>query len=118
MAPAPRWVAASQCYQLLFDVSLDLDVVRPWGLGLVVDGCLEALCDEPLPYAFDRPQTRCQRQNDFFIRATFAVCLQEDSSMGQLSSCCLSRGNQTFQFSPFLRRKVDPILVHRGPPFP
>jgi hypothetical protein len=114
VAPAPWRFAASQGNQLLFDVSFDLDLVRPRRLRLVVDGCLEAFGDETLPNTLDGPQTGSQSRHDLVIGAAIAVGLQKDASMGQLSSRCFSGGNEPFQFRPLLHRKVDTILVHCG----
>jgi hypothetical protein len=118
-APAPGRVGASQFDELLFDVPLDLDLVRSGGLRSVIEGRLESLGDEPLPDAGDGPRAGAQGGDDLFIGVFLSpgvVRQQEDARMGQLASRGLALGNQLLQRRPLLRSQGDSILLHRSAP--
>jgi hypothetical protein len=120
VAPPPRRIAARQFDQLLFNVSLDLDLVRSRRLGPVVKGCFQAFCDESLPQALNRSQARAQSRDDLNVRTLVAVplvCQEQNATMGQPPGSCFANSNHLFQSSPFLQSEKDPILVHRGIPF-
>jgi hypothetical protein len=112
-------VGASQFDELLFDVPPDLDLVRPGGLGAVVEGRQESLGDEPLPDAGDGPRAGAQGGDDLVIGgfpALRVVGQQEDARMDQLACRGLSLGDQLLQRRPLLRSQGNSILLHRSTP--
>jgi hypothetical protein len=56
MASPFRGIAARQTYQVLLDVALDFAFVRAWGLGLGVDGHVEAFRHKPFANPFHAPE--------------------------------------------------------------
>jgi hypothetical protein len=118
-APARR-IAAGQCEQLLFDVSLDLDLVWSGRLRPVLKGGFQTFRDESLPQALNRARAGAQGRDDLGLRIRLAeprIRQQQNASMGQLPGRCFAYGNQLFQRKPFLHPESNPILVHRGTPF-
>jgi hypothetical protein len=118
-APARR-IAAGQFEQLLFDVSLNLDLVRSGRLWPVVKGGFETFRDESLPQALNRSWAGAQGRDDLSRRIRLAEPLirqKQNARMGQLPGRCFTHGHQLFQLKPFLHRESNPILVHRGTPF-
>lgn len=119
MAAPARRIAAGQFKQLLFNVSLDLDLVRSGRLRPVVKGGLQTFCDESLPQTLNRARAGAQGRDDLGLRIRLAEPLvrqKQNASMGQLPGCCFACGNHLFQLKPFLHRERNPILVHRGTP--
>jgi hypothetical protein len=105
--------------QLLLQVPLDLDLVRAGRLRLGVEGCPEALGDEPLADAGDGARAGAQSGDDVVVGVLApgqGVGQQQDACMGQFAGGSLADGDQAFQFDPFLRRQGNSILVHRGTP--
>jgi hypothetical protein len=120
MAPALRRLATGQFEQLLLDVPLDLDLVRSWGLGPVVQGGFESLGDAALPQALDGSHTGRQNGGDLGVRVRLAVSFvgqEQNAGMGEFSRCRLARRNQLLQRRSFLPGECDAILVHCGGPF-
>jgi hypothetical protein len=117
-APARR-IAAGQFEQLLFNVSLDLDLVRSGRLRPVVKGGFQTFRNESLPQALNRSRAGAQGRDDLGLRIRLAEPLirqKQNASMGQLPGRGFACGNQLFQLQPFLHRERNPILVHRGTP--
>jgi hypothetical protein len=117
-APARR-IAAGQFEQLLFDVALDLDLIRSRRLRPVVQGGFQTFCNESLPQALNGSWAGAQGRDDLglCIRLTKPLIRQkQNASMGQLPGCCFAYRHQLFQLQPFLHRERNPILVHRGTP--
>jgi hypothetical protein len=117
--PAPPFgrVGAGQFDELLFDVSTDLDLVRPGGLGPMVEGRQESLGDEPLPDAGDGPWAGPQGGDDLFIGGLVTLRVvgqQENARMDQLASRGLSLGDQLLQRRPLLRSQGNSVLLHRS----
>jgi hypothetical protein len=117
-APARR-IAAGQFEQLLFDVALNLDLVRSGRLRPVVQGGFQTFRDEALPQACNGARAGPQGRDDFGVRIRLAASLirqKQNARMGQLPGCCFAYGNHLFQLKPFLHRERNLILVHRGTP--
>jgi len=117
-APARR-IAAGQFAQRLFDVSLDLDLVRSGRLRPVVQGGFQPFRDEALPQAFNGARAGAQGRDDLGVRIRLAAPLigqKQNARMGQLPGRCFAYGRHLFQRQPFLHCECNPILVHRGTP--
>ncbi len=114
VASAARRVAARQLDQPLFDVAAKLDRVRSRRLGPRRDRGVEALGDEPLANAGDRPQTASQGVGNLLIgpaRLGNRVGQQQDTSVDQFAGGGLAGRNEPFQRGPFLFREGDAKLV-------
>jgi hypothetical protein len=112
-------VAASQLDQLLFDVPLDLDLVRPLRLRLGVEGLWQTRSDQTLADAADRADADTQGRDDLVVGvfpSHGGIRQQEDAGMGELTGRPLPDGNQVFQLGPFLSSQGDSVLVHRDTP--
>jgi hypothetical protein len=119
VAPPPRWITTSPFDHLLFDRSLDLDLVRPRRLGPVVPSGLETFGNEALPHPLDRPPAGAQSRDNLGIRTSVALLLvrqEQKAGMGQLAGGCLTHRNYLLQGIAFFRGESAPILVHRGTP--
>jgi len=117
-APARR-IAAGQFKQLLFNVALDLDLVRSGRLRPVVQGGFQTFRDQSLPQALNRARARAQGRDDLSLRIRLAsphIRQKQNARMGELPGRCFAGGNQLFQCKPFLSCQRNPILVHRGTP--
>ena len=118
-APPPGRISARQFHEPLLDVPPDLDLVRPGRLGVVIQGRLESLGDEPLPDAGHSPWAGTQGRDNRFIGASPALRVvgqQKDVRMSQLARRGLSPGDQLLQRRPLLRAHGNSILLHRCPP--
>jgi hypothetical protein len=86
VAPTAWRIATGQFEQLLFHVSLDLDLVRPRWLGPVVKSRFESLRHEALPHALNRPQADAQSRDGLGIGTRLALQLvrqEQNAGMGQ-----------------------------------
>jgi hypothetical protein len=105
---------------LLLDVPLDSDFVRARGLGLGIDGCVDALRHKPFANPFHAPEAGAQGPNDLFIRMlppVGSIGQQKNTSMGQLARSRSADRNQFFQCVPFVCCQSHPILFHGRIPF-
>ena len=92
MAAALGWITASQLDQLLLDVPLDLDPVRPGWLGPGAEGRLDTLGDEPLADTGDGPGAGAQGGDDLVVGVLPAgrgVGPQEDAGWVSLRAAAL-----------------------------
>jgi len=117
-APARR-IAAGQFEQRLFDVALDLDLVRSGRLRPVVKGGGQTFRDESLPQAFNGARAGAQGRDDLGVRIRLAapfIRQKHNARMGQLPGRCFAYGHHLFQRKSFPHCESNPILVHRGTP--
>jgi len=117
-APARR-IAAGQFEQPLFDVALNLDLVRSGRLRPVGKGGFQTFHNESLPQAFNGARAGAQGRDDLGVRIRLAASLirqKQNARMGQLPGRCFAYGHHLFQCKPFLHCESNPILVHRGTP--
>src|SRR4051812_31802579 len=105
---------------MLFHLSLDLDLVGPWWSWPRMDGGLQALGHELPSHANDGRKADIQRLGDLLIRAVGPagpfVAEKQDSGMGQLSGCGLTRGDHPIQGLTLLDSQGHLVLLHRGTP--
>ena len=119
MAAALRGIAAGQRDQTLFDISLDLDLVRTRRLPSAQQGNIHARRDQLLANPRHRPQAGAQGRDDLLIGVFLPegiVGQQEDARMGQFAGCGLAAGNELFQIAPLLWCQRYSILAHGSPP--
>jgi hypothetical protein len=119
VAAPTRRGAASQFEQCLFDVALNLDLVRSGRLRPVVKGGFQTFRDKALPQACNGARAGAQGCNDLGVRIRLApsrIRQKQNARMGQLPGCCFAYGHHLFQRQPFLHCESNPILVHRGTP--
>jgi hypothetical protein len=120
MASSLGWVATRQAHQGLLDISLDFDFVWARGLGLGVDGGVDALRDKPFADPFHTPETGAQGQDDLGIpirQLVGGIGQQKHTSVGQLAGSRSADRNQFFQCIPLVCCQSDPILFHGRIPF-
>jgi hypothetical protein len=109
-------VAASQLDQARFDVSFDLDLVRPLRLWFVVQGRRKTGGDQTPPDTADRAEANPQSGDELVVgglRTRGGVRQQEEAGLGELAGRPLPDGHQVFQRGSFRCRQGDSILVHR-----
>lgn len=119
MAAPVRRLATGQFEQPLFDVALDLDLVRSRRLRPVVQGGFQPFRHEALPETRNRAWAGPQGGDDLGIRIRLPaprIRQQQNARMGQLPGGGFAYGHQLFYLKPFLHRERNPIRVHRGTP--
>ncbi len=93
MATTFRGFATRQADQRLFDVPLDLDLVRPLRLRSGVEGGGESLGHQPLADAPDRAEADAQGGDDLLVgmfRSRSGIRQQQNAGMGELAGCALA----------------------------
>ena len=112
-------IGAGQFDQLLFDVPLDLDLVRPRRLRPVIDGRFDSFGDEPLSDTSDGSRADTDGRHDVLVGGVSTGCRirqQEDAGMCQFPACGFPFGDQLLQRGAFLRFECNTVLVHHGAP--
>jgi hypothetical protein len=106
VATALGRIAAGQLDEPLFDIPLDLDLVRPRGLPLAQQGNVHSCRDQLAANPRHRPHAGAQSRDDLFVGVSLPAGIvgeQEDAGMGQFASRRLAAGHQLFQIALFLR---------------
>jgi hypothetical protein len=109
-------VAARQLDQPLFDVSFDLDLVRPLRLRPGVQSRRQTGRDQSLADTTDSANADAEGSDDLVVgvRSTSGrVRHEEDAGMGQPTGRSLPSGNQVFQRGSFFHGQRDSVFVHR-----
>jgi hypothetical protein len=99
-AAALGWVAASQSHQLLLDVPLDLDLVRPGRLCLAIHGGRQTLGDELLAHPGDGARANAKSSDDGVVavaRSIGDIRQQQDAGVGQFAGRRLPRRYHSHQ---------------------
>jgi hypothetical protein len=112
-------VGAGQFDQLLFHVSVDLDLVRTCRLRPVIDCRLQSFNDKSFPDAGDGLQAGTEGCDDFIVGVSFSphtVRQQQNAGVGQLTTGRLPFGDELLQGRAFLRSQRDTILLHHSAP--
>jgi hypothetical protein len=120
MAASLGRIAAGQTYQLLFDIPLDFDFIRTWGLRPGVEGGVEAFCHKPFANPCHTPEAGAQGEDDLVIPILplmGRIGQQKNPSMGQFARGRSANRNQFFQCVPFVCCQSHPILFHARIPF-
>jgi hypothetical protein len=101
--------------QLLFDITLDLDLARALRLRPGIQGRREACGDQTPADTADSADADAEGRDNLIVGACSrgSIRQQEDASVGEFAGRALSDGNQVFQVVSFLRSQHDSILVHR-----
>jgi hypothetical protein len=105
VATAIGRIAASQLDQPLLDVSLDLDLVRPWRLGPMVECRRQPFGNQSPPHPLDGSDANAQGSNDVLVGAASAegrIGEEKNAGVGQAACCGLPGGNCLLQLGAFL----------------
>ena len=91
---------------------LILDLVRSWGLWLVIQSSEEAFGDQAFADTVDRAETNCHGLSDRLVVLAL-IGQQEDASMRKSACGGLALLEQAIECFPFLVRQIHTVLFHR-----
>jgi hypothetical protein len=117
LAAAFRRVATGQFDQPLFDVPLDLNLVRPLRLRPGVQGRRQAGGDQAPADTADRTEADAEGRDNRVIDVAAprgGVCQKEDAGMGEPAGRTRAHGDQPLERGPLIRRQRHSVLVHRS----